>query len=245
MNDTLPDSRNRLTIGHLMLWMATTSVLLAIGQWDLATAGLPPERLEAMRIKVLVGSLAFAPLNGLTTASVVVLLWRRFVSHRPFPTEPGHWLLLIQGGSRTLSRIYHVVYLLWLRGHESEIPGWSVNFLRYSLSGFVILTAMIGACRSHRGRMWNLVIASLAVNAALDISDSAIRQYIPATRQFLGSTTWLYVGRAAFSLPGMLALVAVAVDWRKKIRRDLFHWCGVAVVVLGPTFEWIRTLFLR
>jgi hypothetical protein len=245
LSETLPDSRNRLTIGHLMLWMATTSVLLAIGQSDLATAGLSPERLEAMRVKVLVGSLAFAPLNGLTIAAVVVLLYRRFVSHRPFPTEPGHWLLLVLGGNMALSRIYHVVYLLWLRGHESEIPGWSVSFLRFSLNGFVVLTAILGACFPHRGRTWNLVIAALAVNSVLDIADSAIRQHIPATRQFLGSTNWLYVGRAAFSLPGLLALVAIVMDWRKKVHRDFLHWCGVGVVVLGPTFEWMRTLFFR
>ena len=69
--DTTP---NRLSISHLLLWMATTGMVLAVGQWDLSTAGLPPDRLEAMRLKVLVGSLGFGPLNGLAMAGLLILL---------------------------------------------------------------------------------------------------------------------------------------------------------------------------
>ncbi len=240
--DTTP---NRLSISHLMLWMATTGMVLAEVQWDLSTAGLPPDRVDAMRLEVLVGSLGFGPLNGLAIAGLLILLWRRFWTRVPFPTEPGHWILVIAGANQTIHLIYHVLYLLWIRGEAAAVPGWASSFSRFAIEGFVILLAVIGASSRHQGRIWNVSIGSLALHPGMTICSSVTRIWIPATRQFLGGSVWMNISRLGYTLPGLLAIAGAVVDWRRKQRRDFLHWCGVALVVLGPVVEWLRTLLLR
>ena len=228
-----------------MLWMATTGVVLAMGQWDLSTAGLSPERLEALRLKVLVQSLGFGPLNGMAIAGLFIFLRRRLITRVPFPTEPGHWILVIIGANLTIGLIYQVPYLLFIRGQESAVPGWASDLLRFSMEGFVVMMAIIGACAPQKGRSWNLSIGSLAVYPGMTLCSSFARIWIPVTRQFLGGSVWMNLSRLGYTLPGLLAIIGAVVDWRRKQRRDFLHWCGVALVVLGPLVEWLRTFLLR
>ena len=183
-----------------MLWTATTALVLGVGQWDIHTAGLPASLLESMRLKLLIGSLAFGPLNGLAIAAVLIFLWRRFWTRIPFPSEPGHWLLVIVGTEQTIRLCYHVLYLLFIRGNESAIPAWASLFTRIAITLFVVLLSVLGASSQHRGRCWNACIAALALHAAITIIHSAVSNWIPAARPSLGGAGWSYASRCAYSL---------------------------------------------
>src|SRR4051812_43785413 len=157
---------NRLGIGHLLLWMATTGAVLAVGQWDLNTANLPQSLIAEMRLRTLIWSLGFAPLHGLSLAGLLVFLSRRFWSRAAFPSEPGHWILVIAGAEELVAVVYQVLYVLAIRGNEAAIPEWVNMVSAFAIPGFAILLAVIGACSAHQGSIWNLCIASLAVPPA-------------------------------------------------------------------------------
>jgi hypothetical protein len=236
--------QNRLGIGHLMLWMATTSVVIAMGQWDLSTAGLPDNLLAGARLRTLVWSLGFGPLQGLALAGVLIFLWRRFKSHVPFPTEPGHWLLVIAGGERLMFLVTQSAYLLAVRGHESEIPPWANRLSEVAYHVFPILLAGVAACHVKSGWAWQLSILAMGVLGAMTIFHDEVLDWLNMGK-FMGSNAASYALRFGYSLPGILAVVAVVIDRRQKQPRDFFHWCGVALVVLGPIVEWLRTLLMR
>jgi len=223
-----------------MLWMATTSVVLAVGQWDLSTSRLPENLLVEVRLRVLTWSLGFGPLQGMALVGVLIFLWRRFWSHVPFPTEPGHWILIICGAGVIVNLASHVPYLLAVRGNESFVPDWAARLPRYAIGGCAILLAVMGAYSERSSRIWRLSILALGLSGAMAIVHS-VAIYWPFTRQFPGGNVWQNLLRFGFSLPGLLALVAAFLDWRRKQHRDFLHWCGVAFVVLSPTVEWLRT----
>jgi hypothetical protein len=233
--DTKP---NRLGISHLFLWMTTTAVVLAVGQWDLNTANLHESLAAQVRLHSFLWSLTFGPLQGVALAGVLVFVWRRLWSRVAFPAEPGHWILIISGAERLAHLTAKVAYLSAIRGHESEVPNWASQLTRYSLNGFTILLAVIGACHACGGRVWRLTILAMGLLGATTIFHSLASQWLPAMRPFLSGELWMFLLRFGYSLPGLLALVAVFIDWRHKQRRDFFHWCGMTLIVVGPMVEW-------
>ena len=152
---------------------------------------------------------------------------------------------MIAGANQTIHLIYHVLYLLCIRGEESAVPGWASSFARFAIDGFAVLLAVMGASSRHQGRIWNVSIGSLAVHPGMTICRSVARNWVPATRQFLSGSAWMNISRLGYTLPGLLAIAGAVLDWRRKQRRDFLHWCGVALVVLGPVVEWMRSLLLR
>jgi hypothetical protein len=240
-------SPNRLSISHLMLWMATTSVVLAMGQWDLSTADIPENLIVEVRLRTLIWSLGFAPLHGMAVAGVLIFLWRRFRSRAPFPTEPGHWILVIMGAVELAHLAAQVSYLLFVRGQESTVPIWVSRFSRISTSGFEVLLAVVGAYSLRtdaggglrNGLIWRLSILAIGLRGVMEIFHSVAINW-QFMRPFLGGPAWWHMLRIGYSLPGLVAVVAAFLDWRHKQRRDFLHWCGVAIVVIGPIVEWAR-----
>ena len=145
------ENRNRLSISHLMLWMATTSVIIAVGQWDLSTAKLPENLLAEVRFQNLVWSLGFGPIQGMSLAGVLIFLWRRFGSHKAFLTEPGHFLLTIAGAERLVFLLTQSAYLLAIRGNESLVPPWANDVSAIAYHSLPILLAIVGACTVRSG----------------------------------------------------------------------------------------------
>lgn len=157
-----------------------------------------------------------------------------------FPDGTGHWILIICGADVALHLAAQVPYLLAIRGNESFVPHWASQLPLFAVSGLSILLAAIGANSERSGRTWRLSILAIGLSGTMMIFHS-VAIYWPFTRPFLGGNVWMYLLRFGFSLPGLLALVAVFLDWRRKQYRDFLHWCGVAFVVLSPIVEWLRS----
>src|SRR6266481_4184363 len=116
----MPDARpepmhNRLSIAHLLLWMATTgAALVCLQQYK----PRPPETIgfasflsqartqEELKIEMdkrrqeiwrvwnaqyLIG-LSFSPVYGAAAAGAVLAAWRIVTRRFGFPDQPGHWL---------------------------------------------------------------------------------------------------------------------------------------------------------
>src|SRR5262245_42740928 len=111
MNDasnSTPARPIRLGIVHLIGWMASVGVALAILRITGDDADLPPGyRVSAQLTQMLIGIAYGTALGGLA-----LLVYRRIWLGSKFPSQPGHWLfllgsvgLLIDGGSLVAARL--------------------------------------------------------------------------------------------------------------------------------------------
>src|SRR5688572_28112648 len=108
--------QNRLSIAHLFLWTATTAVVLTHQQSlkppapdrigfssFLSQPGMDVEVEMAKQRQRIHGrwtsrwlvDLAFSPVYGAALAGVVLAFWRLITLRFGFPTQPGHWLLIL------------------------------------------------------------------------------------------------------------------------------------------------------
>ena len=115
-----PQPANRLSIAHLLLWTATTALVLAGLQrmWHSDLPRMSPEPPESDVVVELGGvrildkgrsafrqmqllerslsflALAFSPAYGAALAAAGLAAWRMATRRGGFPAQPGHWLLL-------------------------------------------------------------------------------------------------------------------------------------------------------
>src|SRR5438132_3400288 len=96
---TQPPPRNRLSIAHLMLWTLGSAIALAFYR-AMAIDKQANERLVAVsRIYALLYSLLAGPKVG----GLLLFTWRKVRGIAGFPTQPGHWLLVLEGASAMLA----------------------------------------------------------------------------------------------------------------------------------------------
>src|SRR5688572_27918705 len=95
MSPGAPLPKNRLTIAHLLLWTLGSSIILACYRAWITQNQLPADSFAIMPLLHLVYSLAL----GAQVGSVFLWALRALTRQSGFPTEPGHWLLLIEGFS--------------------------------------------------------------------------------------------------------------------------------------------------
>jgi hypothetical protein len=116
-----PREGNRLSTAHLLLWTATMALAFSLCERPppaskigfasfLFTPGTDVEaamnrerqqiwRLWQNRYYV---NLAFAPIYGLALGGLVLAGWRIATARSGFPTQPGHWLLVVIGSATAL-----------------------------------------------------------------------------------------------------------------------------------------------
>lgn len=204
----------RLTIALLMLWTATTAVVLG---FDRATNVQSNGQLGQLPR---VMSFITSPLIGMGLSAWALMLWRWFTDGPRFPTQPGHWLLLLFGFTSVTSLVLRAVMLISLAGLRGF--QWFVGI--YFLTELSAVVMYVVAIRSIRDRWRWLFIIGLVTSAiglassVLMLASYEMMMVISVIRQLLG---W------GFCL-GMCG-IAIA-DIRDATRRDSLHWIGLGVV---------------
>src|SRR5262245_24076441 len=79
----------RLSILHLMVWTATSAAMMALMR-------LPREVESQIPAHYMIGRIVLAMYGGVALGGVAMAISRWFRKIL-FPTEPGEWLLLLQG----------------------------------------------------------------------------------------------------------------------------------------------------
>jgi uncharacterized iron-regulated membrane protein len=86
---------NRLGIGHLLLWIAATAVILAVFRPALVAPILHeqatpefPQRMQRRHRLALIALPTIAPIWGVALAGVVLAGWRCVRRGPPFPAQP-------------------------------------------------------------------------------------------------------------------------------------------------------------
>ena len=227
-----PPAQPPLRIAHLMLWTAGTALVL--GMYRATYDSIDYELPNSIRTIFNVNRILSSIIHGAAIASVVIFVHRRLTKGPPFPVQPGHWLLFIQG----------LLVLITL-------PGWSVFVLLQSQGTFdggtrwitpdILFVGLqvlshgttIGTYgwalrRLQAERRWRLLFwLELGFGICnLLASLAGFVPWLPGLRvlgfQWMGAT-----------VPAVWLLVAALLDWRRRARRDWLHWTGVVEQLSG------------
>lgn len=225
---TEPPHEERISIALLMLWTAMTAAMLG---FDRATNYPTSDKLG-----IVPQLMAFisAPLIGLGLSAWVLMLWRWYTDGPQFPSQPGHWLLLLFGFSSVIWIAQRALVLVSLVGRQGFTFFLGIHLIIELLALLLYLLAFINT--SNRWR-WLFGVG------------------VCTTLLGLLSTTTLGLGVIRFQLHQLLAwvfclcMVGLAIaDLQEKVRRDGLHWAGVIVIggylvygtVLPLVIGWLR-----
>ena len=211
----------RLSISHVMLWMATTGVLFGLlrptFQMDFSIGGAESgvRDFKILLFKVVLA--VFAPIEGAALAGFLLAVWRLVRPGPPFPAQPGHWLLIIFGG-RVLVFITSLI-LSEMRLVYSESAALKViHFLNWVVPIALCALATTWICR-HNFYAWLLPIVGVAI-PLIGYFDLSVAMSAVVFNIISAITSAAFVG-------------AIIADIVQGTRCDFFHWTGV--VVMGAT----------
>jgi hypothetical protein len=233
-----PPRTNRLTVAHLLLWMATTGVVLVSRRAEepppadeigfgsfLHQARSEEERRivfkqrqqEAWRqwnARYLV-NLAFAPVGGIAVAGALLAAWRSVTRRFDFPVQSGHWLLVA---------IIGLMILAAARSHlQARLSGDEPDLV-VTLIATVMLIA-IAFFNRERVR-WCAAFGLLSTGFAT-ISLSLFIQFLSLS---IKPNDLFGLGLFAIALFPIAVLCCAALDLSERDRFDTFHWLGIATL---------------
>jgi len=209
-----PPHKERLSVGLLLLWTAVTAALLGFHR-----ATSYPTNGELGIIPQLMAFVQ-TPLVAVGLTAWVLLLWRWFTDGPRFPSQPGHWLLLLLGFVGVASFALRALILISLTGLRGSGVYIGIHVLTEASS--LVLYAV--AIHTTQGR-WRTLFCLGAANTALHLMMSLFSTLDFRVMQ------WAAVVRLLLAWAFGLSLFALAIsDLRQGVRRDTLHWSAVIVV---------------
>ncbi|MDX1946075.1 MAG: hypothetical protein SFU86_11815 [Pirellulaceae bacterium] len=216
-------TENRLSIAHLLLWMTATALVIAAVE--------PPEerpapasksaklqswvRQSAPKILVLL----IAPLAGMGLAAQVLSIWRGYRLQEFFPSQPGHWLLMLIG---RLTALVVFVGFGWRIANSFDLPELMPLLNGVLMVAFLILALgwlaqVIGDVREPWH--WHLVFRIFAWWLLVGVLlPSCLAELSPAFAVF---------SIALIVTPPAVVVWAAGCDLHQRLPCDIFHWCGI------------------
>jgi hypothetical protein len=219
-----------------MLWMFATCLVLAQHRWYLSSS----ENLDATDYWYFdLHALLYSPLQGAGLAALILFSWRRLCGGLAFPTQPGHWYLVILGAHKAFAVALEYVQV-WIGPQDvyNQMPAWihrSQEFADYSLKvGLSIAAAM----HFWTTRAWRLYFLAMTLDPLCSLLHSSLFTALGGGHWILNELGWSIGARVVYSLPAVIAVAAAIADWRRSVQRDLLHWVGVAVMIALAVIEW-------
>jgi hypothetical protein len=236
-----PDPGERISILYLMIWTAGSAVILAFYRQAMSQAAAHESPLNPPWLQT-ISALVMSPLQGAGVASVGLMMWRRVRGGRPFPRQPGHWLLVITG---LMALLNWSVYLITNQLFQSGRSAYLI-FNRVPLMFAFCALAVYAMTRMPEERHWRKmfliwVLANTAILLGLCCLGGGIS---PATWSTYRWNQVLEMTLAA-ALP-VAFLVTGILDRASGAKRDHLHWAGVAcrVALIGQVGISMVRMFL-
>jgi hypothetical protein len=220
-----PPRTHRLGVIHFLLWMlgcaAAVTGYRVFTDWSLIAA----EDVAFTRLTHLGMGMAYGV--GVVTAYVLLTSLRR--RDGAFPSQPGHWMLLLGlvaaalDGVMTMA-IRALVKVGWIAKWEEW---YIIQAIGFAMGSLVIIVFLLRASVDWRWRAVWLMILMLTVSrsALWFLIWRSFRLGLPALPHTLPpnvEAAWMAAGAAALS-------VAILRDAAMGSRRDWLHWTGIAV----------------
>lgn len=231
-----PDSAQseRIGVGHLLLWIAGTSVALAALNFAYPMERIPVQSYFSEAIRRFLGATAY----GAAISAWLWILWRRRRSRPLELHQPGHFLLVIASGAAIVDLGLSILSREAI--HLELLSDWEADDLRMLLSyctgilicGVVFLNGVL------RG-IWKFAFAlmSLRCIAYSILFLGEVRYNFTGTPQ-ANWTMHFYralsvIGEASLLGVSLTIAVAAVVDWlRCRRMRDWLHYLGIASTIV-------------
>ena len=222
-------ARQRLSIAHLLLWMAGTAIALAF--FRTFFAGDQPAGVQApLRFFALLQ----APIVGAALGSLPLAVWQALHGKRGFPHQPGHWLLVLQG----ISFLAGIIVTLITQPAEPPI-GYSQLSLTAATREFwrlvptlAVTLLVLTQVRELRWR-WMFGLMAIGYGTCVFFGSRALGATIDLYH--LGTAfLWLFQTSSAIVLVG-----CVIIDRNIGIERDFLHSAGVVVRLAAIASGWL------
>jgi hypothetical protein len=237
---------NRLSIAHLLLWTAATALVFsccerppAPSQIGIGGFSQPGTNVEAARDRErqrfwqmlqnrYLINLAFAPIYGFALAGFMLASWRITNAKSGFPTQPGHWLLVVIGSATAL-----VAAKLRL-----SLPPPASD---YEDSMYLLIVALMSLLAGFKvgDSLWRVPLLIFGGSILL-------LSPLPALAPGPGGGTLVTMAMFGVGTAFILALVCAATEVARCDRGDIFHWTGVATLigVVGHLMGWFFASWL-
>jgi len=212
--NTVPLHPERLSILYLMIWTAGSAVILAFYRQALVQSSSPSNPLWLQTLYALLMS----PLQGAGVGAVALMAWRRFRGGRPFPTQPGHWLLVITG---VMALLTWPAYLL-NRAFAPSSFGAYVLIYRVPLAILFFILAGYVMTRLRAEPRWRKMILFWAGANALSLALLCVTYFGYPSYHWATYPELLF---GAIVPAGFL--VTAWIDRAHGVQRDALHWAGV------------------
>jgi hypothetical protein len=232
--DLVKRTQPRLGIVHLMLWMAACAILLSLRRWLVRDGNAGNNSLLLISFFV-----TNVMISGVSIASLALWGSRRLRGGVPFPTEPGHYLLLLQGGAILIlhpvlsSVIIRCALSLGLFLRAPLLFYLTKSILAGCLA-MLVLWCLSAAIRSLRWKavflayFLGLSFAALALLASLSLLFDEPYKLDP-------TLLWLPLQIAV----GLSLTAAIILDVRSDVRRDWLHYVGAATWFASTAHSWL------
>src|SRR4051794_1801387 len=142
--------RNRLTIAHLMLWTIGTAI--ALGFYRALAISLEGQSERIIAVSQVLALIYSLP-AGARIGGFLLFALKRLRGERGFPSQPGQWLLIIEGLSALASLTGRSITSLFLQQQPLTIPSWAIGEIPNCLITTIAYGAALSYIRSE-SRLW-------------------------------------------------------------------------------------------
>src|SRR5436190_17187642 len=141
----------RLSIAHLMLW--TLGSAISLGLYRAITLAQRPD--DRLTVVSQVFALIYCLPAGARIGGVLLFAWKTLKGDRSFPTQPGHWLLVVEGISTLLLSLGWAATVLFAADQAQSFYLWPVSQVPNCV---VTAVAYLAALRyiSTESRLWRV-----------------------------------------------------------------------------------------
>jgi hypothetical protein len=175
-----------------------------------------------------------SPLQGAGVASIGLMVWRRVFGGRPFPRQPGHWLLVISGLTSLINwPLFLIAYHLFQSGRANYLIYYRIP----TMIVFCLITAYAMSRLTGEPRWRRMFLIWILVNLLPIIGYCCLDSII-------SSNWWIYTS-VGVVIP-LAFLITAILDKAAGARRDPLHWAGVAsrIAMVGQVVIEVIRLFL-
>ena len=223
---------------HVLIWTACTALLMAGHRWFNTSGEMSDEHALFRTVTSVLNSILY----GMALGGPILLVYRRLTGGAPFPVQPGHWLLLVEGfgcliiwsafvGTRVLER--------W-----NDTPDYDMFYVAVRVLTIQASLAVVLACVGWRFRgelYWRLyfwIRLPFYMAVALAWLPPLVSHYTQVPFSLVNG-----VQSCGVFVWGLWLVAAVIADWAKAKRRDWLHWLGVVVSFGGTVMYLISRLW--
>jgi hypothetical protein len=218
---------NRLSIVHLLLWTATTALAVGTIMPNPVDAPFQPDMpaefcayLNRQQQQWRVATVVTGPVLGAGLAALAIATWRGWRHELGFPTQPGHWILMIVGMCTVV--VMDVRLINRLDSFNSGVVAWPFILIFWVIFLLPVITLAVAYSRVEPIR-WKRAFAIAGGSVGLFFFSGC------CAFPLFGTSAQLIVLAILYATP-ISTVVAAALDIRSGRPYDVFHWVGVIVV---------------